>query len=149
MATATVNNECFDLGAFLPYRLAVAASRVSRDFAERYREEFGLSIPEWRVLAHLSQDGAVSVRDIYERVDMDKSKVSRAASRLQRAGLVRKGTNPHDRRLVTLSLSRKGKQLMRRVAPVAAGFQSELEARLGDTLPGLEAALNELAQGPE
>ena len=56
--------EQFDLDAFLPYQLAVAATRVSRAFAERYRAEFGLSIPEWRVLAHLSRSGAVSVREI-------------------------------------------------------------------------------------
>ena len=37
---------------------------------------------EWRVIANLTQKEAVSVRDIFERVDMDKSKVSRAASRL-------------------------------------------------------------------
>lgn len=142
-------DERFDLEGFLPYRLAVAASRVSRAFSDRYRKEFGLSIPEWRVLAHLSQGDAVSVRDIFERVDMDKSKVSRAAARLQQAGLIHKETNPADRRLVTLSLSAQGRRLIRRVTPVASAFQSELEARLGKSLPGLEAALAELAREQE
>ena len=73
----------FDLSAFLPYQLAVVASRVSKGFAERYRAEFGLTIPEWRVLAHMAQFDAVSVREIQARVDMDKSKVSRAAARLE------------------------------------------------------------------
>ena len=45
----------FDLAAFLPYQLAVVAARVSKGFADRYRAEFGLTIPEWRVLAHLAQ----------------------------------------------------------------------------------------------
>ena len=54
----------FDLSAFLPYQLAVVASRVSKEFAERYRVEFGLTIPEWRVLAHMAQFDAVSVREI-------------------------------------------------------------------------------------
>lgn len=79
----------FDLAAFLPCQLSVAASRVSRGFAERYRAEFGLSIPEWRVLAHLAQSDTVSVREIHARVDMDKSKVSRAAVRLERVARVR------------------------------------------------------------
>ena len=39
----------FDLNAFLPYRINAAASRISRAFAEKYRDEFGISIPEWRV----------------------------------------------------------------------------------------------------
>ena len=62
----------FDLDAFLPYRLAVAAHQVSRRFAARYAAEAGLGIPEWRVLAHLSGSGAVSVRDITARVNLDK-----------------------------------------------------------------------------
>ena len=55
--------HAFDLDAFLPYRLAKLASRVSRGFAQEYSARFGLSIPEWRVMAHLSQSDTVSVRE--------------------------------------------------------------------------------------
>ena len=102
----------FELDRFLPYRLTVAAGRVSRRFARLYEAETGLSIPEWRVLAHLAQAGSVSVRDIHARVDMDKSKVSRAAARLEEAGLVQKLEHETDRRLVALSLTPKGGAVM-------------------------------------
>jgi maleylacetoacetate isomerase len=102
----------FDLSAFLPYQLAVAAARVSKGFADRYRAEFGLSIPEWRVLAHLAGDDAVSVREIHARVDMDKSKVSRAAARLEEAGLIEKRENAADRRLLDMRLTDKGRDLI-------------------------------------
>ena len=59
----------FDLDQFLPYRLAVAAAQVSRRFARRYAAEAGLTIPEWRVLAHLDGCGPVSVREITARVN--------------------------------------------------------------------------------
>lgn len=122
----------FDLDDFLPYQLAVAAARVSRGFAERYREDFGITIPEWRVLAHLSAAGApVSVREIHARVDMDKSKVSRAAARLERAGLVAKAENAEDRRLVALTLTPSGAALVARIVPVALDWQAEMTARLG------------------
>ncbi|MCR9150992.1 MAG: MarR family winged helix-turn-helix transcriptional regulator [Rhodobacteraceae bacterium] len=122
----------FDLDDFLPYQLAVAAARVSRGFADRYREEFGITIPEWRVLAHLSAAGApVSVREIHARVDMDKSKVSRAAARLERAGLVAKAENAVDRRLVALTLTPAGAALVARIVPVALDWQAEMTARLG------------------
>ena len=97
-----------DLDGFLPYRLSVAASRISRRFAARYGAEAGIAVPEWRVLAHLAQARSVSVLDIHLRVDMDKSKASRAASRLEEAGLVAKVPHPSDRRLVALSLTRPG-----------------------------------------
>ncbi len=41
----------FRLEEFLPFRLAVASNQVSRLFMRSYVQEFGLTIPEWRVLA--------------------------------------------------------------------------------------------------
>ena len=134
----------FDLGEFLPYQLAAAAERVSRDFAERYRREFGISVPEWRVLAHLNQADEVSVRDIEGRVAMEKSKVSRAASRLEAAGYVEKRVNELDRRLVSLSLTAKGRDLMTRLIPMALSFQTEMQARIGPDAVRLEVMLKRI-----
>lgn len=131
----------FDLSSFLPYQLAVASSRISRAFAERYRAEFGLSIPEWRVLAHLAQSDAVSVREIHARVDMDKSKVSRAAARLEEAGLIEKRENTEDRRLLDMRLTARGRDLIARIVPIADDYQSEILAKLGDQGPAFRAAL--------
>lgn len=134
----------FDLATFLPYQLAVAAARISRGFADRYRAEFGLTIPEWRVLAHLAQSGAVSVREIHQRVDMDKSKVSRAAARLEEAGLVEKRANPEDRRLLDMRLTDHGRALVARILPVALAYQAEVLARLGPDAAPFRRALERL-----
>lgn len=141
--------DAFDLNAFLPYRLNAAAGRISRAFAERYREDFGISIPEWRVLAHLHHSGDVSVRDIEARVDMEKSKVSRAASRLEAAGYITKAVNDSDRRLLALRLTPEGEALVARILPVAMSFQEEMRARLGPLVEGLEAGLNALLDEPK
>ena len=134
----------FDLSAFLPYQLATAAARVSRGFAERYRVQFGLSIPEWRVLAHLAQSGAVSVREIHARVDMDKSKVSRAAARLESAGLIVKRAHAADRRLLDMTLTDTGTALMARIVPVADAWQAEVLAALGPDADPFRRALMRL-----
>lgn len=136
----------FDLDHFLPYQLSAAAGRVSRAFAERYRDEFGITIPEWRVLAHLTQAEDVSVREIHLKVDMDKSKVSRAASRLEAAGYIAKRVNSQDKRLVALSLTPKGEALVKRILPVALAYQAELEERLDSLAPNLRQALDRLRQ---
>ena len=127
----------FRLDDFLPYRLAVAAARVSRDFAAIYEAEFGLSIAEWRVIAHLGEAEAVSVREIHQRVDMDKSRVSRAAARLEAAGYVAKAANAADRRLVSLRLTAEGRALRDAVAARAKTYQADLLARM----PEAEAAM--------
>jgi DNA-binding MarR family transcriptional regulator len=121
----------FDLSAFLPYQLAVTASRISKGFSELYRAEFGLTIPEWRVLAHLAQSDQVSVREIQAKVDMDKSKVSRAAARLESAGLIEKRENLEDRRLLDMRLTAKGRDLVARIVPIADAYQAQVLAQIG------------------
>lgn len=134
----------FKLDSFLPYQLAVVARRVSLEYAALYRERFGISIPEWRVVAHLSQEGSVSVREIHERVDMDKSKVSRAAARLEHNGYVRKRAHRTDKRLVELTLTEKGEAMVAELTPVAKRFEQDVMMRLGPDAAAFRAALDTL-----
>ncbi|MFQ8430022.1 MarR family winged helix-turn-helix transcriptional regulator [Amaricoccus sp. W119] len=137
----------FNLDDFLPYRLSVAAARVSRRFAELYSAEAGLTVPEWRVLAHLSQAGAVSVRDIHAQVHLDKSIVSRAASRLTEVGLIGKSGHETDRRLIVLELTPEGQALMERLSRIAGEFQAELVSELGDDAAAIDRGLRKLTAG--
>lgn len=120
----------FDLDAFLPYRVNVLASRLSLDLARVYETRFGISIAEWRVLAHLASHARVSVREIHARVSMDRVKVSRAAARLEAAGHISKEINPSDRRLVELQLTARGRALFDTIAPLALSFEEEALAVL-------------------
>jgi len=135
----------FNLDDFLPYQLAELSRRVSSGFSSHYRDTYGISVAEWRVMAHLSQQEAVSVREIHRRVGMDKPKVSRAASRLEAAGYLTKVVNPHDRRLVELSLTAQGKDLIATLAPIAADYQAKLMLALGDGAEDFVAKVSALA----
>jgi DNA-binding MarR family transcriptional regulator len=119
-----------DLTSFLPYLVNVLASGASARLAASYQDRFGISIPEWRVIAHLAQHEKVSVREIFRRVDMDKSKVSRAAARLERGGYIENRENAGDRRLVALSLTRKGRRLYESIVPLALAYEREFAAAL-------------------
>ena len=132
----------FDLNAFTPYRLAVAAAQLSEDLSRQYKDRFGISIPEWRVLVHVSAGGQISVRDVETRAAMEKSKVSRAASRLVAKGYVEKTTNDHDRRLVQLQLTEAGRDLMKDLLPLAERFQQDVDTRLGALKSDFDAALS-------
>jgi len=120
----------FVLDDFLPYQLAILSSRISDGFSQRYRKKFGISVSEWRVVAHLMRAEKVSIREIYARVGMDKSKISRAAARLEKAGYVLKKTNAGDRRLVELSLTAQGRAMADEIGPMGLEFQSEVLAHL-------------------
>lgn len=145
-ATMAKSPSGFDLSAFLPYRMTVLAERLSAGLAKRYRDEFGISVAEWRVLVHVADAGAVSVRDIERRVHLEKSKASRAASRLEADGLLRKEINEKDRRLVALSLTEDGEALMSKLLKIATAYQSRLDDLLGSDATALDAAYSKLIE---
>ncbi|SFQ06865.1 DNA-binding transcriptional regulator, MarR family [Roseivivax halotolerans] len=116
----------FHLSTFLPYRLAVLSERVSRRLSVEYGRSHDLSVAEWRVLAHLSRCGAVSVREIHGCVNLDKPRVSRAVSRLEAQGLVSKAPVDLDGRLVAISLTEKGRAIFADIVPKAHAVERRL-----------------------
>jgi DNA-binding MarR family transcriptional regulator len=146
----------FRLEEFLPYRLSVTSTRISRLFARRYSETFGLSIPEWRVIAVVGRFGTLSPSAVGEWTAMDKVKVSRAASSLVARGLLKQGHDPSDGRGRLLTLTRKGVAVHGGVVPLARELEATLArglsrsdwAALQKALARLNAHVREIA-GPE
>jgi len=136
----------FDLDRYLPYRLTDVAARLSTRLARQYKNRYGISIAEWRVLLNLGYSGEVSVRDIEKRVSLEKSKVSRAASRLEAKGYLTKKVDDDDRRLLKLSLTKMGISLLGELVPTAVAFQEELEEVLKEHAEPLQSALDRLAE---
>jgi DNA-binding MarR family transcriptional regulator len=137
----------FTLDDFLPYQLASVAERISAGFSLTYRARFGLSIPEWRIMAHLSQTDALSVRDLHQRAGLEKSKASRAAARLEASGLVEKRGGAQDKRLIELTLTAKGRAVIAEMIPLARAYEAEVKAKLtGTEQAALTSALGKLRQ---
>ena len=122
-----------ELDNFLPYRLSVLNNLVSRALAEQYQARFGLSIPEWRVMANLGRAAPLSANEVAERTSMDKVKVSRAISRMHDAGLVKRETDPRDNRMVRLQLSARGKRIYEKIAPMALAWEREFLSVLSES----------------
>jgi len=118
------------LESFLPYRLNRAAAAASKHFSRIYRSEFGLTVPEWRVLATLGHLGTATATEIGHDSAMHKTKVSRAVTSLQQRRWVARATDEADRRLEHLSLTPAGRAAHRRLAPKMLACEEELLARL-------------------
>ena len=114
------------LEEFLPYRLAVLSHTVSTTIARTYEKRFGLSIPEWRVIAILGRFPGLSAVEVAERTMMDKVAVSRAVTKLIKNGRLDRQFADADRRRSILNLSDEGKQLHDEVAPLALRFERDL-----------------------
>ncbi|MGE0581968.1 MAG: MarR family winged helix-turn-helix transcriptional regulator [Steroidobacteraceae bacterium] len=118
------------LDRFVPYRLSVLSNLISTAIAGAYVERFGLSIPEWRVVAALGERAGMSAAEVAARTAMDKVAVSRAVAALQRAGRIVRATSTRDRRRSALRLSRAGATVYAKVAPYALAYEAALLASL-------------------
>lgn len=144
-----------DLDRFLPYRLSVLTNVVSGAIASVYQRRFGLTIPEWRVIAVLSRHPGLSAAQVASHTRMDAVAVSRAVSRLLRSGRLRRTMSATDRRRSVLHVSAAGAAMYRDIAPLALRYERELlealhpreRARLDAVLVKLMARAEALAGG--
>jgi DNA-binding MarR family transcriptional regulator len=114
------------LDRFLPYRLSVLSNLVSSAIAGSYSSRFGISIPEWRVMAVLAMQPELSAAQVAERTAMDKVAVSRAVSSLLEKGRIERSVSPGDRRRSILKLSVEGARIYREVVPLALRHEQSL-----------------------
>lgn len=133
----------FDLEDFLPYRLNRLAEAVSREFASVYGARYGLTRPQWRVLANLGQHGELTARAICNLSNQHKTKVSRAVAALEQRRWLKRHPSPHDRREEFLSLTAAGVKIFDDLAREADAYAAGLEARIGaKAMRGMEAGLS-------
>jgi DNA-binding MarR family transcriptional regulator len=142
------------LDAYLPYRLSVASNAVSVLIARAYEDRFGLTVPQWRLICVLAEDGAMTPGQIVARTVMDKVTVSRAAQGLLRRHLVGRSAHGADGRSHLLALTPQGARLYDEIAPMALEYERALIAGLGPgeveqlkmLLERLQSAAGDLAQ---
>ncbi|MGC4250251.1 MAG: MarR family transcriptional regulator [Sphingobium sp.] len=120
------------LDQFLPYRLSVAANRVSNAIAGAYQRLFGLSVPEWRLIAVLAESEGATQNEIGQKTVMDKVTVSRAAHALAQRGLIVRSPNPRDGRSLRLFLSGEGHDLYCQIAPKALELEEHVFSSLSE-----------------
>jgi len=126
MAKATT----LELDRFLPYRLSVLSNIVSTAISGAYEKRFGLTIPEWRVMAVLAMTPDLSAAEVAQRTAMDKVAVSRAVASLLRERRIVRQTARADRRRSLLRLSAAGLKVYAQVVPVALDYERDLLAPL-------------------
>ena len=117
---------------FLPYRLSILSNTISSAIAAAYDRRFGLTIPEWRVIAVLGRFPGLSAVEVADRTMMDKVAVSRAVTRLLKNGRIDREFADADRRRSILNLSEKGRRVHDQVAPLALKFEADLLHGLSD-----------------
>jgi MarR family transcriptional regulator, 2-MHQ and catechol-resistance regulon repressor len=110
----------------------------------------GLGESDFRVLEVLLHKGSLAVNAIGPKVDLNPGSVSVAVDRLYKKGLVSREECSSDRRVRTVSLTEKGKQifhpLFRRHAALIKGVFQDVSA---EELEQLETVLKKIGRRAE
>jgi DNA-binding MarR family transcriptional regulator len=124
---------------FLTFRLTRLSNALRTNMTKRYLEEFGLSLPEWRLLALVTRFSPLRFSELTSRSSMDKGQVSRTLRIMTKRGLtkmkaLKRGTAYAEALAapVIVSVTPKGKALYKAVLPTAQRRQAEILLTLSD-----------------
>jgi DNA-binding MarR family transcriptional regulator len=127
----------------------VLTNTISASLARSYADRFGITIPQWRVMAVVGAEPGLTAREVADRTRMDKVGVSRAVSKLLDDGRLLRRPDPNDRRRAALRLSARGRRIYDQVVPLARAYEAELLGALSEaerrSLDRLVAHLDEAA----
>lgn len=118
------------LSRFLPFRLNRLAAQVSQDLALLYAAQFGIDVPQWRVLATLGGGPPISAQAVAASTRTHKSTISRAVAALLRRGWIRRLPDDSDRRRALLALTERGRAAYAEIVPLVLTYETELLGRL-------------------
>jgi DNA-binding MarR family transcriptional regulator len=134
-----------DLDAILKGLVALYTDnrRVTKLVAARAR----LTGPQLVVIKLLEQVGAMSLSELSEATRSGNSTVTGIALRMEREGLVRRERPDHDRRVVRLTLTAKGRRVAQEVPVEPIGIYRRALATLSaDEAKGLLAVMEKLTK---
>ncbi|MDF2992266.1 MAG: transcriptional regulator [Microbacterium sp.] len=132
-----------------------AANRTTTQAYRVLLDPWNLTYPQYIALVTLWNDGDQTVSSLGEALQLDSGTLSPMLTRLQAAGYVTRERDTRDERVVTVSLTERGRELRTELAHVprciaqGAGFSDADSAReLIDALHQLTAAMRDLRDHP-
>ena len=134
------------------FRVHTLASSLFKGAMQYYVARFGVGLPEMRVLSNLGREGPLAAHEIVALTAMDKALVSRVLGALNHRGYVTSLSPKTNPRRCTWTLSRAGRELVRRLQPewrrreaiIQAGITEAEREILGELLDRMFAASERL-----
>jgi DNA-binding MarR family transcriptional regulator len=122
--------HALQLESSLLYWFAVVANRAAAPVHALCAERYGMSVPAWRLMAHLGEQEPQSAKELGGRAAMDSVGVTRALNQLETLGLLQRTIDAQDRRRVVLRLTRKGRAAYESIAPLSVAAEQAVVAGL-------------------
>jgi DNA-binding MarR family transcriptional regulator len=116
---AAGSGQVLDLDRYVPALITFIANKLSRSATVLYQKRFGVNVTEWRILALLAIEPAISAARICYVIGFDKGPVSRTLAVMEQSGLVTIRSDESDGRTHAISLTPKGRTTHDQVIAVA------------------------------
>ena len=91
--------------------LCIALGKAMHKQADRFLSRYGLTPSQFEILTVLSEEGAIPLNRLSERLCCACSNVTGIVDRLERDGLVKRERSREDRRVILLGLTDKGREI--------------------------------------
>lgn len=114
----------------LSYRLLRLSNTLALFSSRRYRDAFGVTLPEWRVMSIIALRGTTTAREISRILATDKGWVGLSVEKLRRRGYVKRASDKRDARRTLLSLTEQGTEVHDAIISAARRRQQRLLASL-------------------
>ncbi len=97
---------------------------------KNFMGQYGLNIPRYFVLSHLSNKPGINNMDLSDLLLCTKSNTSRIVQGMLKDGLITRKEHPEDKRSYQLFISEKGQALFKKVQPAYYKQVSELMSQI-------------------
>ena len=134
------------LADFVGFHLRLAQDASYRAFA-RHRDKDLIKPGRFPALAIIYLNPGISQSALGRAIARDKSTVSPLIKDLQKNGFISRKPSAHDRRSVTLSLTKKGERTLDRLHARAKEHESELDRIVGTSKSRLMTLLGKIIEG--
>jgi len=128
----------------LTYRLLRLSNTLGLYSNRRYRAEFDVTLPEWRVMSIIALLETTSAQEISRSVSTDKAWVGLTVQKLEKRGFVRRVSDKQDGRRTLVSFTRQGKEVHDAILANAKRRQRRLLGALGEDAETVFAAIERL-----
>ena len=116
-----------ELDEHLPFLMNRAGNLVIQLFS-RDLASFDLTVPMWRVLAVLEEQGAQRLTDLAVLTSIEVSTLSRLVASMEARGFLTRDIAPESRREVVIAISPAGSGVLSQVVPIALDYETHLLA---------------------
>lgn len=115
----------FNLDKCVGHITEISTKQITDAFSQRLKET-GITRIQWVALYYIKVNKVISQRELSNLMNVKDSSSARLIDRLERDGLIKRNRNDVDRRVIYISLTEDGDQLISRLMSYGEKFSSDL-----------------------